>query len=270
MMTDTRKKPLLYTFQSHWEDLQAFQQASSLDELKAYRKEKYYPEPIKSGLYPLHEQLYDDLEERFPGLFLMENGGMIPYEGNGFIGRDKSFNVYSRGGVFTIMIYDLPEPECSLEEALDRGYDKYYHGLNLHKAPFMAYTGSIPSEHYWGGQDVEQWEEILETIEPHPYLYEFNSVELDNDSVIKDEHGEIQYPVVWTKGLPDSPRIAYAWGNTPAQAYENLCDEHYNPAMYRIDKLYASPEAINADEDTRTNPDPLPDFHEILKTPLMF
>ena len=104
MMTDTRKKPLLYTFQSHWEDLQAFQQASSLEELKAYRKEKYYPEPIRSGLYPLHEQLYDDLEERFPGLFLMENGGMIPYKGNGFIGRDKSFNVYSRGGVFTITI----------------------------------------------------------------------------------------------------------------------------------------------------------------------
>lgn len=270
MMTDTSKKPLLYTFQSHWEDIQAFQQATSLDELKEYRKEKYYPEPIRSTLYQKHEQLYDALEERFPGLFLMENGGMIPYEGNGFIGRDKVFNVYSRGGVFTITIYDCPEPECSLEEALHRGYDKYYHGANLHNAPFMAYTGSIPSEHYWDGQDSEQWEKIMKTLTPHPYLYKFNSVEPDNDSVIKDEHGEIQYPVVWTKGLPDSTRIAYAWGNTPAQAYENLCDECYNPQMYRIDKRYASPEAINADEDTRSIPDPLPDFHEIVKTPLTF
>ena len=268
MMTGTRKKPLLYTFQSYWEDIQFFRQASSLDELKEYRKEKYYPEPVKSTVYPKHEKLYDALEERFPGLFLMENGGMVPYRGNGFIGRDKAFNVYSRGGVFTITIYDLPEPECSLEETLDRGYDEYYYGANLHNAPFMSYVGSAPSEHYWDGQDIEQWEKIVGTIEPHPYLYEFNSVELDHDSVIKDEYGEIQYPVIWTKGIPGSHRIAYAWGHTPQQAFENLCDEHYNPETYRIDRQHASPDAINANEDTRPTPSTVPDFYEVAKNPL--
>lgn len=269
-MTDITKKPRLYTFQSHWEDIQAFQQASSLDELKAYRKEKYYPEPIKSKLYPKHEKLYNDLEERFPGLFLMENGGMVPYKGNGFIGRVKAFNVYSRGGVFYIKIYDLPESGITIEEAIDRGYNRYYRGANLHKAPFMAYTGNIPSEHYWDGQDIEKWEEIMKTLQPTPYLYEFNSVEPDHDSVIKDEKGEIKYPVVWTKGIPGTHRIACALGYTPNQAYDNLCDKYYNPQLYLVEKQHASPEAINADEDTRTIPDPLPDFHKILKTPLTF
>lgn len=272
-MTATKKEklgPLLYTLESHWEDIEFFQKATSLDELKEYRKEKYYPEPIKSKHYPRHKEFYDQLEDTFPGMFLMENGGTIPYEGNGFIGKSKAFHVRSRGGLFSISIYDLPEQGCSVKEAKELGYDHYYHGLDLHKAPFMAYVGGVPSEDYWNGQDIGKWEEIMKTITPHPYLYQFNSIEPDHDSVIKDEQGEIQYPVVWTKGISHSHRIAYAWGDTPAQAYENLCDEHYNPAMYRIDRPHASPEAINAGEDTRTIPDPLPDFTKIVKTPLKF
>lgn len=268
MMPDTTKTPSLYSFQSHWQDIQFFQKASSLDELKEYRKEKYYPEPAKSTIYPKHEQLYDALEAYFPGLFLMENGGMVPYEGNGFIGHDKSFNVYSRGGIFTVSIYGLPKPECTMEEAIKLGYDKYYHSMDLQNAPFMAYTGSIPSDHYWDGQDIKQWKKLIKAIEPCPYLYKFNSVEPDHDSVIKDENGEVQYPVTWTRGIPGSHRVAYSWGHTPQQAFENLCDEHYNPEMHLIDSQYASPDAINANEDMRPIPSTIPDFYEVAKNPL--
>lgn len=272
-MTATKKGklgPLLYTLESHWEDVEFFQKATSLDELKEYRKEKYYPEPIKSKHYPRHKEFYDQLEDTFPGMFLMENGGTIPYEGNGFIGKSKAFHVRSRGGLFSISIYDLPDPGCSVKEAKELGYDHYYHGLDLHKAPFMAYVGSVPSEHYWNGQDIEQWEKIIKTIEPSRYFYEFNSVELDHDSVVRDEKGEPQYPVIWTKGIPGTHRITGQWGYSPEDAYENLCSEVYNPQTYLIDKQYADPNAINAGEDTRTMPDPLPNFTKIVKTPLKF
>ena len=148
-MTESKNKnPLLYTFSSHWEDIRFFQKATLLQELKEYRKEKYYPKPVRSKNYPRHKEFYDQLEETFPGIFLMENSGVIPYEGNGFIGKNKSFHVRSRGGLFSIHVYDLPEYLCTQKEAKSNGYEKYYHGYELYKAPFMTYEGKIPSEHY--------------------------------------------------------------------------------------------------------------------------
>ena len=93
---------------------------------------------------------------------------------------------------------------------------------------------------------------------------------LDDDSIIYHDNDSEKLNPIWSQGCPEDYRIAFSWGNTAQEAYENLCSQNYNPQTYLVERRYAHPQAINSGEDTRIIPHPIPNFYNIAKTPLTF
>lgn len=248
------------------EDVQAYNNATSQEELQQYRFEKYLSND-QGDTYPWYEKtqsFYDAMQEKFPGVFIMKDGGSIPYEATGFIGK-YAFYARLRGGYASLRVFPSINKEDRLEDLLEQGYRGMFYGTDTRGEQQENYSSAKEVTQYADGQDVNLWEYLIDNLAVTPFAYEFHTVDCDPEEyVLLDPSQEtVSWNMSYTTGIADKPDTRIQYSHRREDAYSMLCSKEYNPHFYLIDAQYADPEPINY--DTRVFPDPLPDFSKIAR-----
>ena len=251
-------------------DVRAYANARSIEELREYRHDLYFP---KSDGQPHAWQdklpaFYDELESRYPGVFIMRDGGDAPYQAHGFIG-DYAFYLRSRHGKVQLRVFPMIDPTLTEEQLLEQGYDGYFYGPDSQGQTDQGYQSTTSVKEFWNGHDVDVWAQLIDSLEVAPFVYEFRTVKGDWDTyelIDENEPADTRWNWTFTQGLPNELTERTKPAHSPEEAYKKLCSSEHNRRYYQVDRVYAHPTPLN--EDKRVFPDPLPDFSVIARTPL--
>lgn len=248
-------------------DVKAYQTATTREELEDYRKHTHFTNS-QGDTYDWYENVkafYDQVEQKYPGVFIMRDGGDVPYQAFGFIGK-YAFYLRSRHGHAQLRVFPAIDSTLTPEELYEQGFDGFFYGYDSLGQEHECYQSDIEVQEFWNGHDIEIWAYLIDNLAPAPFAYTFQTVGVDHDyhTIIDETKEDAFWNHSFTKALVDDPQERIQRGHSPEQAYEKLCSQEGNPWYYQIDREYANPIPLNTDE--RVFPTPLPDFSVIART----
>lgn len=260
----------LIRIRQHLLDVRAYANATTRQELSDYRRDTYQAKcdgKVAFGNSKV-QAFHDEVESRFPGIFVMHNGGNVPYQAEGFIG-EYAFYLRSRHGYAELRVFPVFDHTLTEQQLLKQGYRGFFYGLDSQGQTDEGYRSKVDVEEYWNGKDLDIWENLIDALEPSQFIYRFHTVKPDWDSYkLIDENGpeDAQWNWEFTLGRHNEHAERLQWAHSSEEAYRKLCSSEHNPHYWKIDRVHADPVPFTKDE--RVFPDPLPDFSTISRTPL--